>query len=163
MGGIQRPPPDEQIPWETTSIDPPLLDELSTAMCRTGFFGANSYYMNHEANRRYNLEHAVDGGNVQSPVLFVEAKWDAVFVHQRCFESRYRLTVPVASCATSTTRCTDAQRRKCRQLSETSIEAGHWVQLERPRETNAVLARWLVQELQDYWPYHWSNPLVRKT
>lgn len=76
------------------------------------------------------------------PVLFVEAKFDAV-------------------CATSVSRLCEPMREYCTNLTECSIDSGHWVAQEKPAETNAAITRWLVESCKSYWPGYWSNTPVK--
>lgn len=142
---MPRPPATTQIPPGASTLDHlPDADvrELEDAMQRTGFFGADAYYMNHRANRDWVLQHSVNAGVLDMPVLFIQAKYDTV-------------------CDTVNSRLTDPMKKLCRHLTMTSIDAGHWVALEKPRETNAAITRWLLESLPDYWPGYYENALVR--
>ena len=48
---------------------------MPEALARNGFFGPNSFYMNHAANRAY-AERAVNDGRLAMPVLFIGARYD---------------------------------------------------------------------------------------
>ena len=119
-GGADAAP---EWPFSATVFvnDPELLETVSDAMSRTGFFGATSYYLNHKANAAY-ASKSVNGGFLDMPCLFIEARHDAV-------------------CATDLTRLSEPMRRFCRDLTECSVEAAHWLQLEKPEAVNAALAR----------------------
>lgn len=142
LGGISAPPPATATPWEATTLDEELLADLSESYKKTGFFGTNAYYMNHKSNREYNTKEAVNSGVLQFPVLFIEAKWDAV-------------------CATSSTQACEPQRAHCRNLTEVTIDSGHWPQLEKPHEINAAIARWLSEEVRESWPGFWTQPFAK--
>lgn len=147
MGGIPRPPPKEKIPAGASTLDHlPAEDvtELEQAMKKTTFFGADAYYMNHKANRKWVLENSVDSNGVLNmPVLFIEAKYDNV-------------------CDTVDSKITEPMTELCKNLSLASIDAGHWVALEKPEETNALITRWLLESLPEYWPNYWQNPVARQ-
>lgn len=130
---------------DTGDLSRSVLDEstfktLSTHLKRTGFFGASAYYLNHAANAEYS-KNAVNGGVLDIPALFIEAKYDGV-------------------CATALSNISDPMRKYCRNLTQVSVEAGHWVALECPREVNAAIARWLMTALPTTWPGYWTQPLV---
>ena len=105
---------------------------LTASFKRTGFFGTNAHYKNHESNREYYTTEAVIDGVLEFPVLFVEAKWGA-------------------ACATSSTRACEPQRAHCKNLTD-AVDAGHWPQLDRPRETNEAIARGLLEKAKEFWP-----------
>jgi hypothetical protein len=88
-----------------TVLDELTLNTLCTHLKRTGFFGASSYYLNHAVNVEYSKS-VVNGGVLDVPTLFIEAKYDGV-------------------CATALTSLSDPMRRYCRNLTQCSIEAGH--------------------------------------
>lgn len=141
FGGADHAP---SVPLERTCLDEDLLKKLRDSFERTGFFGATAYYLNHDVNRPYGLEKSANNGYLHMPNLFIEAKYDAV-------------------CATSLCRISEPMRKYCTDLTECSVDAGHWVQLERPQEVNAALARWLATKLLAYWPGYWRTPLVAST
>ena len=121
-----------------TVLDEEMYNELVEAMQRTGFFGADAWYANHARNRAYSLEKWKNDGDLHMPVLFIHAKFDA-------------------TCATTLTRLCEPMRQHCTNLTEVSIDAGHWVAEEKPAETSAAIARWLVERCKDVWPGYWSN------
>ena len=106
------------------------LQIYAEALRRNGFFGPDSYYMNHEANSAY-----VAGApeTLDLPVLFLHARNDFV-------------------CATVGTRLADPMRARCAALTEQVIDSGHWMAQERPAAVNAVLARWLANAVPTFWP-----------
>jgi soluble epoxide hydrolase / lipid-phosphate phosphatase len=139
FGGAPEAP---DVPLEITLLkdDEELYKLLRDSLARNGFFGPCSYYINHAANKIYS-EKSANGGVLSFPVLFIDAKYDSL-------------------CSTSLDRLNEAMRKYCRDLTETSIEAGHWVALEKPRETNAVIARWLATKVETYWPGYFNRPFV---
>ncbi len=63
---------------EGSIMEKDVLEELVKAMKKTGFYAGDSYYMNHERNRAFNLKHQKNQGHFDKPLLFIEAKWDNV-------------------------------------------------------------------------------------
>lgn len=106
------------------------LQVYAAALRRNGFFGPDSYYMNHAANRDF-----VAGApeRLDLPVLFLHARNDFV-------------------CATVDTRLAEPMRARCPALTEQVIDSGHWMAQEQPGAVNAALARWLVSALPAFWP-----------
>ena len=100
-----------------------IRDELVSTLTANGFWGPTSYYLNHDDNRRYSDE-SVNDGRLDMPALFIEAQFDS---------------------AADTVRSGMAEpmRHYCTNLTEVSLEAGHWVNLERPAEVNTALLSWL--------------------
>jgi soluble epoxide hydrolase/lipid-phosphate phosphatase len=137
FGGAPSAP---SVELSKTVLDEPLFTTLRDSVVRNGFFGPTAYYLNHSVNRDYSSS-SVNGGVLNAPVLFIEARFDYVL-------------------ATSISRLSEPMRKYCRNLTECSIEAGHWVGLERPQEVNAAIVRWLVINLPTWWPGHWRTPLV---
>jgi soluble epoxide hydrolase/lipid-phosphate phosphatase len=105
-----------------------------------GFIGPNAYYLNHEKYAEY-AKGSVNGGKLDVPALFIEAKWD-----QTCDSAVSRLAEPM--------------RAMCSRLTECSIKADHLVALEKAAETSATVARWLVKEVEGMWPRYWKTPFV---
>ncbi|KAG9551874.1 alpha/beta-hydrolase, partial [Aureobasidium melanogenum] len=58
MGGSERPMPASAIPDEYACIDKETFEELVAAMEKTGFWPGDAWYLNHKANRAYNLENS---------------------------------------------------------------------------------------------------------
>lgn len=121
------------IPLAATVLDEALYEELLDSVRRNGFWGANAYYLNHTDNAKYASE-AVNGGRLNMPVLFVDATFDAV-------------------CTTSGegNRLAEGMREYSKDLTEVSIEASHWVNLEKPEEVNAAVERFLEKKLPGMW------------
>lgn len=129
--------PDDlpDIPLEYTSLDETLFNNLVKTHKENGYFPATAYYRNHKLNEAYDKSKK-DDGVLQVPVLYIDPKYDAV-------------------CSSSTTpKMLDGMRKTCKQLTERSIEAAHWVQLEKPEEVNATIAEWLATSMLGYWPWH---------
>jgi soluble epoxide hydrolase / lipid-phosphate phosphatase len=139
FGGAPEAP---DVPLEMTLLKgkEDLYELMRDSLARNGWFGPVAYYLNHEANKAYS-EKSANGGVLNFPVLFIEAKFDFV-------------------CTTSVDRLSEPMRKYCTDLTECSIEAGHWVAFEKPREVNAAVARWLATKVGTYWPGYWSRPFV---
>lgn len=139
FGGGEKPDPSwAKIPLSNTVLEEDGFNELVTAMQKTGFWGADAWYLNHKRNRAYSLEKWKNEGDLHMPVLFIGAKYDGV-------------------CATSNSRICEPMRQHCTDLTECEIDAGHWVAEEKPVEVNAAIARWLVESCKQYWPGYWLN------
>jgi pimeloyl-ACP methyl ester carboxylesterase len=119
------------LPRDGDVITEQDLDAYTAAMMRHGFFGPNSWYMNHKANGAY-ASRAKNGGKLSMPVLFLHGAYDA-------------------TCETIHSKLADPMRRDCWNLTEVVVKSGHWMAQEKPVEVNAALARWLAVKLPDYW------------
>lgn len=127
FGGPNAKLPD--IPLGASLLDEERYADLLESQKRNGFFGATAYYLNHTANAAFAAE-SVNGGTLNMPVLFVDAKYDSV-------------------CTTTGegTKLADPMREYCTNLTEVSIEASHWVALEKPEEVNLAVANFLKVKL----------------
>lgn len=99
------------------------FETIVAAFRRTGFAGANAWYMNDPANLAFAAE-APAFGRLSIPALFFHAKRDMV-------------------CDTLRSRLADPMREDCAYLTEVTIDAGHELMLERPGEVNTALQNWL--------------------
>ncbi|KAF4342796.1 alpha beta-hydrolase [Fusarium beomiforme] len=143
FGGIPKPPPKSTVPPGSCLLDklpPEDVRDMEEDFERNSFFGPDAYYMNHKANRSWNLEHSKNGGVLRMPVLFIEAQFDT------------------AADSAVNPKFTERMKQLCENLSFASIPAGHWVALEKPEETTATIARWLVETV----PLHWPGPTITK-
>jgi soluble epoxide hydrolase / lipid-phosphate phosphatase len=130
FGGAPSAP---DAPLSSTVLTERDFEELTGALTRNGFGGPTSYYLNHEVNARY--ADAAPGHRVlRLPVLFVGAAYDQVA----------DLCSPTAL---------DAMRLTCPDLSEVTVSAGHWLQLEAVPEVNEHIESWLTS--------HVAEPLSR--
>ena len=120
FGPAGRPP---VVPRDAALLPSDDFAELVAAFRRTGFAGANAWYLNDAANLAFAAE-APDFGRLSQPVLFLHAARDAV-----CETVRSRLAEPM--------------RADCRRLTEVTIDAGHELMLERPDDVNAAIEHWL--------------------
>ncbi|MEM9609515.1 MAG: alpha/beta hydrolase [Actinomycetota bacterium] len=130
FGGADVAP---DIPRDDDVVTEADLRHYAAAMDRNGFFGPSSWYLNHEANERYAAE-AVDDGALSLPVLFLAARFDATL---ECTRNQ-RLLEPM--------------RAACADLTERTVDSGHWMAQERPHEVNAGLVAWLRDRVPDHWP-----------
>jgi len=101
------------------------------ALTRNGFFGPDSWYMNHEANAAYS-ETSVNDGRLDMPVLFLHAAYDY-------------------TCETATSPLADPMRQGCPDLTEATAQTGQWMAQEDPVAVNAALARWIATKLPTVW------------
>jgi pimeloyl-ACP methyl ester carboxylesterase len=116
--------------------DPDVLTEqdmeaYTAALTKNGFFGPDSWYMNHKANGAY-AKRAPNGGKLAMPVLFLHGAYDT-------------------TCETMTSKLAEPMRGACADLTEAVVESGHWMAQEKPVAVNAALARWLAAKLPGYW------------
>ncbi|KAF3010015.1 hypothetical protein E8E13_011423 [Curvularia kusanoi] len=127
FGGHPEAVPD--VPLEYTLLDQHLYDSMVASHKKHGWFPATAYYLNMDVNAEY-AKREVNGGILEFPVLYIDAKHDAV-------------------CSPSTTpKMGESQRNAVKDLTYETIEAGHWVQLEKPAEVNKVLETWLDNNVQ---------------
>lgn len=108
--------------------DPAVLTEddenrYAEALTRNGFFGPGSWYTNGAANVAF-AARAKANWRLTMPVLFLHAAYDY-------------------TCATVDTRLADPMRAYCADLSEATVESGHWMAQEKPTAVNAALAQWM--------------------
>ncbi len=108
------------------------LRTYAAALDRNGFFGPDSWYLNHEANGQY-AKDAANDGRLDLPVLFLAARYDY-------------------TCECTTSQLADPMREHCTDLTEYTIDSGHWMAQERPAEVNAALVSWIRDRLGDPWP-----------
>lgn len=120
FGSLDEAPEFPRDPDVVTEED---LDEYAEHLERNGFFGPNAYYMNHARNASY-AESVANDGVLEMPALFVHATYDYVL-------------------PTTTTELAAPMREYCRDLTEETIQSGHWVAQEQPAALNSALARWL--------------------
>ena len=119
------------MPRDADVVTESDLQIYANALRQNGFFGPDSYYMNHAANAAYS---ATAPERLAMPVLFLHARYDYV-------------------CETVNSRLADPMRARCDNLSERVIDSGHWMAQEQPRAVNAALAQWLATRLATHWPH----------
>jgi pimeloyl-ACP methyl ester carboxylesterase len=126
--GVNAPdlPRDETV---LTEVDE---NRYTAALEATGFFGADSWYMNGPANMAF-AQRAKANWRLAMPVLFLHAAYDYV-------------------CETIDSRLAEPMRANCANLTEATVASGHWMAQEKPREVSAALAKWLSAQFPDLWP-----------
>ena len=72
FGGADIP----SLPRDADVVTEADVSAYASALARNGFFGPNSYYMNHDANAAY-AARAVNDGYLDMPVLFIAAQYDS--------------------------------------------------------------------------------------
>lgn len=130
-GGWFGGAPFPDVPRDGDVISAADLEAYTAALTRNGFFGPDSWYMNHKANGAY-ARRAKNGGRLAIPVLFLHGAYDT-------------------TCETMTSRLPESMRRDCADLTEVVVTSGHWMAQEKPVEVNAALAKWLATKLPVYW------------
>lgn len=111
------------MPRDETMLSQADHDAFVTAFGRTGFHGANAWYLNDAANAAFAAE-AAGFGRIALPTLFVHAARDVV-------------------CDTVHSALAEPMREDCADLSEATIEAGHSLMLEAPDAVNGAVGTWL--------------------
>jgi len=119
------------VPRDGDVVTEEEVAEYAGHLERNGFFGPDSYYMNHEANAEYGAR-ALNAGVLDMPALFIGAQYDYV-----CDSITSDLGVPM--------------RAACRDLTESVVYSGHWMAQERPRDVNSALTRWLATNFEHLW------------
>jgi pimeloyl-ACP methyl ester carboxylesterase len=127
-GGAAAP----DVPRDADVVSEADLRAYAAALQRNGFFGPDSYYMNHAANAAYAAS-AVNGGFIDLPALFLAAQYDY-------------------TCECITSRLAEPMRTYCRDLTTKTILSGHWMAQEKPVEVNAALTGWLATRVPGGWP-----------
>lgn len=120
------------VPRDGDVITEQDWEAYTAALTRNGFFGPDSWYMNHKANGAY-AKRSLNGGRLAMPVLFLHGAYDT-------------------TCETMTSKLAEPMRADCADLTEVVVNSGHWMAQEKPVAVNAALAKWLVAKLPDYWP-----------
>jgi pimeloyl-ACP methyl ester carboxylesterase len=108
------------------------LHKYVSALERNGFFGPDSWYMNHTRNLAF-AARASNDGKLTLPVLFLHGEYDY-------------------TCQTVTSRLAEPMRQDCANLTEVVVRSGHWMAQEKPAAVNAALAKWLATRVADAWP-----------
>jgi len=112
-----------RIPRDSSLLSQRDFESLVSAFQSSGFSGANAWYMNDAANLAY-ASQAPQFGRLTLPALFLHASWD-----QTCETVQSRLANPM--------------REDCNDLGEVTIDCGHEMMLERPKELNEAITGWL--------------------
>jgi pimeloyl-ACP methyl ester carboxylesterase len=124
--GAPDPPRDQAVLTEEDE------DRYTAALTRTGFFGPDSWYVNSEANVAF-AARAEPNWRLTMPTLFLHAAYDYV-------------------CETIDSRLADPMRAYCANLTEATVQSGHWMAQEKPMQVSAALAKWLGAEFPTLWP-----------
>ena len=124
FGGLDQAPP---MPLDTKVLSEEDLAVYVESLTRNGFFGPDSYYMNHAANADFSSQ-ALNQGIIDLPALFLAARFDFV-------------------CETIDSRLAEPMRAKCNNLTEQIIDTGHWMAQEKPDEVNAALRNWITEQI----------------
>ena len=119
------------VPRDGDVITEQDMEAYTAALTHNGFFGPDSWYMNHKANGEYGSRFH-NGGKLAMPVLFLHGAYDY-------------------TCETMTSRLAEPMRCDCADLTEVVVKSGHWMAQEQPAAVNAALAKWLAAKLPDYW------------
>ncbi|MFI4974911.1 MAG: alpha/beta fold hydrolase [Caulobacterales bacterium] len=128
--GPGQPAPD--LPRDATVLTEEDENRYTAALERNGFSGPDSWYMNGDANVAY-AGRAKAGGRLTMPVLFLHAAYDYV-------------------CETIDSRLAEPMRANCANLTEATVNSGHWMAQEKPMQVNAALAKWLAAQFPALWP-----------
>jgi pimeloyl-ACP methyl ester carboxylesterase len=118
------------VPRDGDVITEADLAAYTAALTRNGFFGPNSWYMNHKPNGAYAKR--AKAARLAMPVLFLHGAYDT-------------------TCETVNSRFAEPMRRDCADLTEVVVKSGHWMAQEQPVAVNAALTRWLATRLPAYW------------
>jgi pimeloyl-ACP methyl ester carboxylesterase len=120
------------LPIDTDVLTEADLNAYVAALEANGFFGPDSWYMNHRRNLQFAAK-AADGGKLALPVLFLHGAYDY-------------------TCETMDSRLAEPMRADCQNLTEVVVPSGHWMAQEKPAAVNAAIARWLATRLPEAWP-----------
>ena len=127
--GPGQPAPD--FPRDETVITQADEDAYTAALTRNGFFGADSWYVNPEANMAF-AQMAKANWRLEMPVLFLHGAYDY-------------------TCETIDSQLAQPMRDHCANLTEAVVPSGHWMAQEQPIRVNAELARWLALQTPQLW------------
>jgi pimeloyl-ACP methyl ester carboxylesterase len=120
------------VPMDSLVLTEEDLHKYVSALQRNGFFGPDSWYMNHARNISF-AGQARNGGKLTLPVLFLHGEYDY-------------------TCQTVTSRLAEPMRQDCADLTEVVVRSGHWMAQEKPVSVNAALAKWLATLAPGVWP-----------
>jgi pimeloyl-ACP methyl ester carboxylesterase len=128
FGGAGRAP---AVPRDADVLTEADLSGYVASLERNGFFGPDSWYMNHKANIAY-AQTAHEHGPLVIPVLFLHGAYDY-------------------TCETIDSRLPEPMRAYCADLTEVVVQSGHWMAQENPVAVNAALVRFLATKLPAVW------------
>lgn len=116
-----------ELPLDTSVLTQAEATVYIDAFERTGFGGANMWYLNDALNSAH--ADAAPAPHLDMPVLFIHAAYDAI-------------------CNTATGTLADPMRAHCSALTEATVDSGHWIAQEKPAEVNAILTEWIDRALE---------------
>jgi pimeloyl-ACP methyl ester carboxylesterase len=128
FGGAGRAP---AVPRDADVLTEADMSSYVAALERNGFFGPDSWYMNHTRNAAF-ARHAKNEGRISVPVLFLHGAYDY-------------------TCETIDSRLAEPMREFCADLTDVVVQSGHWMAQENPVAVNAALARFLAAKLPAVW------------
>ena len=128
FGGAGKAP---SLPRDDDVVSEQDLAVYVAALERNGFFGPDSWYMNHARNAEY-AKLAKNGGRLALPVLFLHGRYDY-------------------TCQTVDGRLAEPMRASCDDLTEAIVDTGHWMAQEKPAAVNSAIGRWLASRLPALW------------
>jgi pimeloyl-ACP methyl ester carboxylesterase len=128
FGGAASAP---YLPIDSDVLTEEDLCRYVSSLRANGFFGPNSWYMNHTRNLQF-AARAVDRGRLRMPVLFLHGEHDY-------------------TCETMVSQLAEPMRADCEALTEVVVPSGHWMAQEKPAAVNAAIAKWLAIELPAIW------------
>jgi pimeloyl-ACP methyl ester carboxylesterase len=128
FGGAGRAP---AVPRDADVLTEADMSSYVAALERNGFFGPDSWYMNHTRNAAF-ARHAKNDGRISFPVLFLHGAYDY-------------------TCETIDSRLAGPMREFCADLTDVVVQSGHWMAQENPVAVNAALARFLAAKLPAVW------------
>ena len=138
--GGQAPP---DIPFEASVLDHEMFNAVVASERNNGTFGIVAYYRNGAANRAYNdPKRCANGAKLDIPCFYLDCSAD------------------LASVNSSSTNWTAEMHELCSNIFEVQLNCRHMVALEKPTETNALLARWLCEHTQA-WPVDRSSGILK--
>jgi pimeloyl-ACP methyl ester carboxylesterase len=120
FGPERRAPP---MARDETMMSEATFEAFVAAFDRTGFRGANAWYLNDAGNAAFAGE-APEFGRIDVPALFIHANRDTV-------------------CDTMHSGLAEPMREDCTALTEIVLEAGHMLMLEDPEGVNSAVEGWL--------------------
>lgn len=129
FGGSTEAP---DLPRDTAVLTEFDLQRYVSGLRSNGFFGPDSWYMNHQANAAYAQE-AVNDGYLGMPALMLEAEYDY-------------------TCDCVGSRLSEPGKHYCRDLTTRRVPSGHWMAQERPVDVNAHLMSWILSKVPAHWP-----------
>ncbi|KAH9886869.1 putative epoxide hydrolase [Xylariomycetidae sp. FL2044] len=141
FGGRARPWTVEQTAETPKTVAPDVLAAWIADMQASGLYGGAAFYVHHARNAAY-LGPGSPGYRLARPALFVHAAHDLL-------------------CDTKTSRLVEPMRQLCDNLTEITIDAGHWVNFTKPAELQAGIFRFILDEVPEQWPGYWDSGFTK--